>query len=84
VNNNREMIGDYVLIDGYTPTPKSTDDWYFTTNGVKIPLNMTWAAGEPNGEAEQCLSLGPKNIYFFNDIPCNSNSYAVLCELKGV
>lgn len=83
INNQNSIPANFILVDGYTPTAKSTDNWYFTTTGVKIPLSIPWAAGEPNGANENCLSMGPKGTYNFNDVECNGHEYPVLCEKRN-
>ena len=76
----------YALVDGFTPTPKSTTDWHWTNSGLKIPYNLQWAAGEPNNHAEDnenCLSIGRTTrtqTLGFNDITCFYKSANFVCQ----
>lgn len=75
----------YVLVDGFSSTPKSTTDWYWTNSGLKVPYNMQWLEGEPNHTEgmENCLSIGRKmqnQKIGFNDIPCYKYSYKFVCQ----
>ena len=65
----------YLHVDGFTKTPKSTDEWYFTKNGKKISFEMPWLNEEPNfgQRIEYCLSVGKKSsdeLLKFNDSIC--------------
>lgn len=86
---NTNLLGNWVFVDGMTPVSKSPTDWYFTRTGRKVPYNMIWAQNgeksflDDSGGNERCLSLGPSNVFEFNDLRCASNEYAFLCEKRA-
>lgn len=73
---------DYVHIDGITMTPKSQKDWYWTVSGKKVNYEMSWAPKnlDFNYNSEWCLSLGPANVYQFNDIRCQDQNLSFICQ----
>lgn len=76
------ISNDYVLIDGLAMSPKTSKDWYWTNSGNKINYTMPWSPKKLDfaHQSEWCLSLGPAEIYQFNDIRCNGEEYSFICQ----
>lgn len=86
---NTNLLGRWVFVDGMTLSSKSPTDWYYTRTGNKIPFHMIWAK---NGEGsflddalgvEKCLTLGPQDVYEFNDHKCIDQDFSFLCEKRA-
>jgi hypothetical protein len=87
---NANLFGDYwTYVDGMTPVSKSPTEWYFTRTGNKVPYTMKWAVNgnssflDDRAGVERCLTLGPKNVYEFNDEECTNHEFPFLCERRA-
>jgi hypothetical protein len=95
-NNEALIVGNKtgVLVDGVTIVPKSTTEWFYTTNGKKIAFDIPFRSGEPNNHLnrnEFCLVIvdtGDDFLpYRFNDFSCNiipemTTDYPFLCQIE--
>jgi hypothetical protein len=81
---HQELAGEWLHIGGTTLVPKSLTEWYWYNSDSKISYPIPWGPGQPDnaGNIEWCLSLGPKNFYRFNDLPCNNFRQKFICEKK--
>ena len=63
-------------------TSKSQKDWYWTNSGKKVNYEMSWAPKKLDFKynSEWCLSLGPANVYKFNDIRCQDQNLSFICQ----
>jgi hypothetical protein len=86
---NIDLLGRWVFVDGMSLSSKSPTDWYYTRTGNKIPFTMKWAMNgnssflDDAGGIERCLTMGPQDVYDFNDHQCNDIHFTFLCEKKA-
>ncbi|CAG9807028.1 unnamed protein product [Chironomus riparius] len=80
----KSLGGVHMLVDGMTPTPNTTTEWYWTNTGTKVSFTLPWQEGEPNflNNGEYCLALSAHEVSTlgFNDFPCDVGLSPFVCQ----